>query len=345
MTIPRAVVAAVVMALVAVSGPVSAADPVLVGAGDIADCSTTADSATARLLDRIPGTVFTLGDNAYPRGSARDFRRCYRPTWGRHADRTRPALGNHEYETRGADGYFDFFDPDPGARGRGWYGYQRGTWHIVVLNSNCEEVGGCGPSSPQVRWLERDLAAHADDNVLAYWHHPRFSSGRHGGDRRMRTFWDVLYAYGADIVLNGHEHDYERFAPQDPTGRADSRYGIRQFVVGTGGAPMRGRASRARNSQVFATTHGVLRLVLWPDSYSWRFVPVAGRSFRDAGSRRTHGPPPRPSTAALMLTAGSWLRSLSGFLAFELGLGRGPATGQRQVGDTRHEARLTRPFG
>lgn len=294
-------VALVVTAFAPLVGPprqAAAADPVLVGAGDIADCSTSADSATARLLDRIPGTVFTLGDNAYPRGSNRDFRRCYGPTWGRHERRTRPAPGNHEYQTPRADGYFDFFDPDPGRRGRGWYSYDRGTWHIVVLNSNCAEIGGCGPRSPQVRWLKRDLAANADRNVLAYWHHPRFSSGAHGNDASVRTFWDVLYANGADVVLNGHDHDYERFAPQDPGGRADPRYGIRQFVVGTGGTRVRGRSSRAANSQVFASTHGVLRLVLRPDSYAWRFIPIKGRSFRDAGSTRTHGPPDdtRPST-------------------------------------------------
>lgn len=297
MAMRRTLVVALVVAafapLVGTPRPAAAADPVLVGAGDIADCSTSADSATARLLDRLPGTVFALGDNAYPRGSRRDFRRCYGPTWGRHERRTRPALGNHEYLTPRADGYFDFFDPDPGARGRGWYSYDRGTWHIVVLNSNCAEVG-CGPRSRQVRWLRRDLAANTRRNVLAYWHHPRFSSGAHGDDTSVRTFWDVLYAHGADVVLNGHDHDYERFAPQDPRGRADPRYGIRQFVVGTGGARLRGRSSTAANSEVFASTLGVLRLVLRADSYAWRFVPIAGRSFRDAGSARTHGPPKGP---------------------------------------------------
>jgi hypothetical protein len=294
MGMPRAIVATVTAALLALAPlpAVAAGDPVLVGAGDIADCSSRADGATGRLLDRIPGTVFTLGDNAYPQGSGRDFRRCYEPTWGRHARRTRPALGNHDYLTRGADGYFDYFDPDPGARGRGSYSYDRGTWHIVVLNSNCEHIGGCGPRSPQVRWLRRDLAANRDRNVLAYWHHPRFSSGKHGGDRRVRTFWEVLYAAGADVVLNGHEHDYERFAPQDPAGRADPRYGIRQFIVGTGGAPTRGRAWKAPNSTIFGRTHGVLRLVLKPHSYTWRFVPIAGGSFRDAGTGLTHGAPP-----------------------------------------------------
>lgn len=307
----RAVVLAIAAGLLAslatVPRPAAAADPVLVGAGDIADCSTAAASETARLLDQIPGTVFTLGDNAYPRGSAEDFRRCYEPTWGRHAGRTRPAPGNHDYETEGADGYFDYFDPDPGARGQGWYSYQRGTWHIVVLNSNCDAVGGCGPDSPQVRWLKGDLAAHAGRNVLAYWHHPRFSSGPHGDDTRTQTFWDVLYANGADVVLNGHEHTYERFAPQDPSGGADDRHGIRQFVVGTGGADLSERVSQAENSEVFGATHGVLRLVLKAGSYAWRFVPVDGQTFSDEGSDVTHAAPGGLRTKAVAASADAFV--------------------------------------
>jgi hypothetical protein len=299
--------AALLIPMFAEPPPVAAADPILVGAGDIANCSTSTDSATARLLDRISGTVFTLGDNAYPRGSGSDFRRCYRPTWGRHEHRTRPAPGNHDYSTSGADGYFDYFDPNPGARGQGWYSYDRGTWHIVVLNSNCSKIGGCGPGSSQVRWLRGDLAANAGRNVLAYWHHPRFSSGVHGDDTDMQTFWDVLYANGADIVLNGHDHDYERFAPQDPDGRADAQYGIRQFVVGTGGTPLRGRASNAPNSEVFSSTHGVLKLVLRAHSYAWRFVPIAGKTFSDTGSGVTHGPPGGLRTATFTATSDAFV--------------------------------------
>jgi hypothetical protein len=307
----RALVVAVAAALLLPSlvdpQPVAAADPVLVGAGDIANCSTSADSATARLLDRIPGTVFTLGDNAYPRGSGSDFRRCYRPTWGRHEGRTRPAPGNHDYSTAGADGYFDYFDPNPGARGQGWYSYDRGTWHIVVLNSNCSKIGGCGPGSAQVRWLKGDLAANAGRNVLAYWHHPRFTSGKHGNSTDVGTFWNVLYANGADIVLNGHDHDYERFAPQDPGGHADPQHGIRQFVVGTGGTPLRSKGSTAANSQVFSSTHGVLKLTLGPDSYDWRFVPIAGKTFTDAGSGSTHGPPGGLHTRTFLATSDAYV--------------------------------------
>ena len=270
----------------------AAADPVLVGAGDIADCATTADSATADLLDGIAGTVFTLGDNAYPDGSAADFSDCYAPTWGRHLSRTRPATGNHDYITADASAYFDYFGSVAGARGRGWYSYDLGSWHIVVLNSNCEAIGGCGPGSPQVTWLEADLAAHAGAPLLAYWHHPRFSSGAHGGTSSVQTFWDVLYGAGAELVLNGHDHDYERFAPQDPGARPDRAYGIREFVVGTGGAGLRPLGTTAPNSEVLSATHGVLRLTLRADGYDWRFVPVAGATWTDSGSSGIHGSPP-----------------------------------------------------
>ncbi|MEJ7748804.1 MAG: DNRLRE domain-containing protein, partial [Candidatus Limnocylindrales bacterium] len=276
----------------AAADPAAASDPVLVGAGDIASCSETADSATAKLLDGLPGTVFTLGDNAYPDGSASQYSACYVPAWGRHRTRTRPAAGNHEYYTAGARPYFAYFGSAAGAPGKGWYSYGLGSWRIVVLNSNCAEVGGCGPGSAQLAWLETILTTYRSANVLAYWHHPRFSSGEHGETASMQAAWELLYAYGADIVLNGHEHDYERFARQDPWRRADATFGIREFVVGTGGAPLRERASNASNSQVFSTTHGVLQLTLRAASYSWRFVPIAGSTFTDAGSSETHDAPP-----------------------------------------------------
>ncbi len=159
---------------------VAAADPVIVGAGDIASCSATADSATAKLLDGITGTVVALGDNAYPSGTAAQFRDCYAPTWGRHKARTRPAAGNHDYETAGAKGYFGYFGAAAGDPAKGYYSYDLGTWHIVVLNSNCAAIGGCSATSPQGGWLRADLAANRGKDVLAYWHHPRFSSGVHG---------------------------------------------------------------------------------------------------------------------------------------------------------------------
>jgi len=259
------------------------ADPVLVGAGDIATCRGSGDSATAALLASIPGTVFTAGDNAYDSGSAAEYARCYGPTWGVFRARTRPAPGNHEYATAGAAGYFGYFGTRAGDPRRGYYAYNLGSWRIYVLNSNCWTVGGCGAGSPQERWLRADLAASPRRCVLAYWHHPLFSSGLHGNQPAVRAFWDDLQAAGAEIVVNGHDHDYERFAPQTPGGVA-SATGIREFVVGTGGRSHYGFGTVRRNSQVRnATAYGVLELTLRAGSYDWRFVPAAGATFSDAG--------------------------------------------------------------
>ena len=284
-----------------------AADPVVVGAGDIADCTTTRDSATAALLDRIAGTVITIGDNVYTSGTATQFRDCYAPTWGRHKARTKPAAGNHDYKTAGAAGYFGYFGASAGDPKKGYYSYDLGTWHVVVLNSNCAAVGGCSATSPQGAWLRADLAANMDQDVLAYWHHPRYSSGAHGGSTDMQAFWEILYAAGADVILSGHDHDYERFARQDPWGREDSPYGIRQFVVGTGGTALRPRATHAPNSQVFSTTYGVLKLTLHPGAYSWAFEPIAGSTFRDQGTTLTHGAPPRRTTSTFKFTSDAYV--------------------------------------
>ena len=263
--------------------PAAAADPILVGAGDIASCSSSGDSATARLLDGIPGTVFTTGDNAYPYGRYSDFIDCYRPTWGRHRSRTRPSAGNHEYMTPGASGYYDYFGWRAGDRRKGYYSYDRGAWHVIVLNSNCSAVGGCHNGSPQERWLRNDLASHRTACTLAYWHHPRFSSGLHGSSTTYQPFWQALYDYRADVVLNGHDHDYERFAPQTPWGTLARRRGIRAFVVGTGGASLRRFGTIQPNSQVrYAGTPGVLKLRLHPTSFAWRFIPTSG-TFSDSG--------------------------------------------------------------
>lgn len=267
----------------ATSAPPAAA--VLVGAGDIASCSSKGDEATAALLDSISGTVFTTGDNAYPSGRARDFARCYTASWGRHKRRTRPAPGNHDYRTKDARGYFDYFGGRAGHRNRGYYSYDLAGWHIVVLNSNLPMERG----SPQEAWLRKDLAAWPARCTLAYWHHPLFSSGtEHGGQEAARPLWDALYDAGADVVLGGHEHNYERFAPQTPAGVLDTARGIRQFVVGTGGDALYEDAGDwTANSEVFSgTTHGVLKLTLLAGSYEWEFVPVAGGSFRDAGRDR-----------------------------------------------------------
>ena len=262
---------------------VATSAPVLVGAGDIATCRGSGDGATAALLASIPGTVFTAGDNAYDSGRAAEYARCYGPTWGVFRPRTRPAPGNHDYATTGAAGYFGYFGARAGDPRRGYYAYNLGSWRIYVLNSNCWAVGGCAAGSPQERWLRANLAASPHRCVLAYWHHPLFSSGLHGNQSAVRAFWNDLQAAGAEIVINGHDHDYERFAPQTPGGVA-SATGIREFVVGTGGRSHYGFGVVRRNSQVRnARAFGVLRLTLRAGSYDWRFVPAAGTKFSDAG--------------------------------------------------------------
>jgi hypothetical protein len=263
-------------------------DAVLVGAGDIGDCETTDDTATAALVEDIQGTVFTAGDNAYPDGDAQDFRDCYEPTWGSFRDRTRPAPGNHDWVTKDMKGYLDYFGTAAAPEGVPWYSYDLGAWHVVVLDSMCRETGGCGTDSDQGKWLAADLAASTARCTLAIWHHPRFSSGQHGNDRSVAPFWEALYAAGADVVVNGHDHDYERFAPQDPSGREDRERGIREFVVGTGGKELRRFKDPVGNSELrAAVTHGVLKLVLHPDSYDWTFIPTGG-DFSDAGSGPCH---------------------------------------------------------
>lgn len=263
-------------------------DPVLVGAGDVSYCSSTGDEKTAALLDGIAGTVFVAGDLAYPGGTATQFATCYGPTWGRWKARTRPVPGNHEYRSPGAAPYFAYFGARAGPAGKGWYAYDLGTWRIYGLNSNCDEVGGCGPGSEQERWLRADLAAHPHACVAAVWHHPRFSSGDHGDQPQVAGLWAALEDAGAELVLNGHDHDYERFAPQTGAG-VPSPAGIRELVVGTGGASLRPFvAVHATSEARSATTLGVLELTLRPGSYAWRFVPVAGASFTDAGSGTCH---------------------------------------------------------
>jgi hypothetical protein len=261
----------------------------LVGAGDIATCGAEHDEATGRLVAKIPGTVFVAGDNAYDKGTAREYASCYGPSWGAFKKRTRPVPGNHEYNSRGAAPYFDYWGAAAGTRGQGWYAYDVGGWRIYALNSNCSAIGGCGESSAQGRWLAADLAAHPARCVLAYWHHPRFSSGSHGNSSFMEDAWEALYRAGAEVVISGHDHDYERFAPQDRNGKADPNRGIREFVVGTGGADLRPFNRPLPNSEIRnAKTFGVLVLSLRADGYDWRFVPVPGSSFSDSGSGACH---------------------------------------------------------
>ncbi|HJS42219.1 MAG TPA: Ig-like domain-containing protein [Gemmatimonadales bacterium] len=258
---------------------------VFVGAGDIAT-SGGGDESTAKLLDGISGTVFTLGDNAYPNGSATEYSSYYGPTWGRHKARTRPVPGNHEYNTQGAEGYYSYFGSAAGEPGKGYYSYDLGGWHIIALNSNLASNAG----SPQEQWLRADLASSNARCTLAYWHHARFSSGTtHGNSLLVRDLWQALYEYGAEIVLSGHEHTYERFAPQTPDGGPDMSKGIRQFIVGTGGAGLYsfGATPRANSEVRHNSTRGVLKLTLHADRYEWQFVPASG-SFTDSGSGSCH---------------------------------------------------------
>jgi calcineurin-like phosphoesterase family protein len=259
---------------------------VLVGAGDIAVCGSGGAEATAKLLDGIPGTVFTAGDNAYGDGTPKQFARCYDPTWGRHKARTRPSPGNHDYETGDGAGYFGYFGARAGPPGRGYYSYELGAWHVVSLNSNIDMSAG----SPQEQWLRADLAATKKRCVIAYWHHPRFSSSDdHGSEPATQPLWQALYDHAAEVVISGHDHTYERFAPQTPDGAADPGRGIRQFVVGTGGKSHYGFDAPLPNSEVRDnTSYGVLKLTLDPGSYSWSFIPVPGSSFTDSGKDTCH---------------------------------------------------------
>jgi acid phosphatase type 7 len=289
------VIAACLATLVALvtstEGPARGGSAVLVGAGDIAKCLSDADNATAELLDDIPGTVFTVGDNVYSSKVPWRFVLCYGPSWGRHKDRTRPAPGNHEYlNSQDATDYFEYFGSAAGPPSRGYYSFDKGDWHVVALDSNCEQVrGGCGASSPMVGWLQRDLAAHRSRCTLAYFHHPLFSSGEHGNQPQVRPIWEALYAADADVVVSAHDHSYERFAPQRPDGTRDEGRGIREFVVGTGGGEHYPFGATEPNSQVRnATTYGVLKIALSPRSYAWEFVPVEGESFTDSGHDRCH---------------------------------------------------------
>ena len=275
--------------------PPPGGDATIVAAGDIAMCSDSGDEGTAALVDSLPGTVLPLGDLAYNDGSKADFDNCYAPTWGRFKDRSRPTTGNHEYVQKGAVPYFDYWGPVAGDRSKGWYSFDVGTWHLIALNSTCNSVGGCGKGSPMEHWLKADLAGTRAHCILAYWHHPRFfTPARAPGiahmdmiDRKMSAFWADLQAAGADVVLSGHRHVYERFARQDAKGNADPT-GMRQFVVGTGGGTHEHfEGPVAPNSELRQQdTFGVLQLTLHPDSYDWKFTATAGDPFADSGSDR-----------------------------------------------------------
>jgi hypothetical protein len=298
---------------------------VLVGAGDIARCDSQADEATADLVDTIPGTVFTAGDNAYQYGLLTEYLSCYGPSWGRPSiyERTFPSAGNHEYYS-GGSGYFAYFGPQKTNAPLGYYSYNLGSWHVVVLNStpqvylcrppettehwppdgtpttpielpeppsmNAAQGRACAGDLAQQAWLLADLAAHRRYRcTVVYFHHPRFSSARHGSHYQMIRIWDIMYAMGVDVVISAHDHVYERFAPQDPNGRHRPTRGIRQITVGTGGAPLYEFKTILPNSEVRDnTTHGVIKLSLGDQRYEWEFVPAAGGSFTDSGSENCH---------------------------------------------------------
>ena len=275
---------------------------VLIGAGDIGECGPPLNlqhaRRTAETIDTIPGTVFTLGDNAYPDGTIADYGQCYAPTWGQFKKRTHPVPGNHEYakgDTNGT-GYFRYFGVAAHDQPTGWYSYDLGSWHIIVLNSSFEETIALGrvlDLQTQLTWLRADLAAHPATCTLAMWHHPRFSSGVvHPDDPKMQDFWQVLYDAGADVILVGHQHSYERFAPQTPDGTADPARGIREFLVGTGGGgydSLDVAKVGTGNSEVGnQSVHGVLKLTLSDGSYQWQFIPTLSYSFTDSGTGTCH---------------------------------------------------------
>ena len=263
---------------------------VLVGAGDIADCLGLAGAeATAKLIEQISGTVMAVGDLAYPNGTEGNFS-CYDKTWGRFKERTRPAVGNHEFHSIGATFYFRYFGSAAGDPKDGYYSYELGTWHIVVLNSECDEVGGCQIGSRQEKWLRADLAAHPTACALAYFHKPLFSSGAtHGNDPELKPLWQALYDGNVDVVVGGHDHDYERFAPQTPDGMPDAKRGIREFVAGTGGKSHRPFSNPQPNSEVRNNdAFGVLKFTLRSKGYDWQFIPEAGKSFTDSGGDVCH---------------------------------------------------------
>lgn len=270
-----------------VCGQPSTGDVVLVGSGDIAG---GAANRTAALVNNLPGaTVFTLGDNAYDSGTATEFQTKFDPTWGQFKSRILfPTSGNHDYLTANASAYFSYFGAAAGDPAKGYYSKDLGSWHIIVLNSNCSAVGGCGAGSPQEVWLRNDLAAHSNACTLAMWHHPLFNIGQHGPSTSMKPLFQALYDANADLVLTGHDHDYQRWTPLTPDGVADPARGIRELVVGTGGIGFYALGSSSLVESQNTGTYGVLKLTLKASSYAWEFVPEAGKTFTDSGTTNCH---------------------------------------------------------
>ncbi|NPV86120.1 MAG: alkaline phosphatase [Anaerolineae bacterium] len=262
----------------------------LAGAGDISICGHDGDEQTAQLLANFPtAIIFTSGDNSNEDGTLLQYQKCFAPSWGKFLDRLRPSPGNHDLKDGNDMGYYAFFGGAAGESGKGYYSFDLGAWHIIALNSNCDWAGGCGINSPQLAWLQSDLEAHPTACTLAYWHHPRWSSGFAGNDGRLAPIWRTLYDHGVEIVVNGHEHHYERFAPQDAEGNPDPQKGIRQFVVGTGGAYLVGFSQPQPNSEIRdSSSFGIILFSLHPQSYTWEFIPAEGGTFRDQGAGDCH---------------------------------------------------------
>lgn len=252
------------------------------GSGDMVACNNMFSAErTAKLLDGMEGLVFTTGDNAYETGTIDEFEKCYGPTWGRYLARTRPSPGNHDYYTPGATGYYRYFGELAGPSGVGYYSYDHGAWKVLSLNSNVP----AGSGSAQFNWVAQELRVSPAKCTLAYWHHPVFSSGYEGNMPNMRSIFQLLYDNYVDVVLVGHSHNYERFAPQDPNGQPSPGRGVREFVIGSGGNGLTAFVSTKPNSEVFNNNSlGILKLTLAPTNYSWEFIPVAGHTFRDSGS-------------------------------------------------------------
>jgi hypothetical protein len=252
--------------------------------GDIGQCGGDADR-TAALIDASTGVLIATGDLAYPNGTYTDFATCYDPYYGQFTDITFPVPGNHEYNS-GAAAYFAYFGHRVGTPDTPWYAIDIGHWRFYMLNSNCAQVGGCGVGSPQHRWLMTQLSATQPRCSAAVWHHPRWSSGAHGSDPITAPLYELLLSHGADLLLTGHEHNYERFARLDATGRRDPS-GIRQFVIGTGGQALRDIPGNAAGSEVrLNDSHGVLKMTLGDTDFSWRFVPTQSGAGTDAGTER-----------------------------------------------------------
>jgi hypothetical protein len=274
--------------------PASAATASMVAMSDVAGCTSshqpTGSSGTANVIDDLSGPLAVVGDEVQGQSTTlQDFRNCYHPRWGQFNGRARPVPGNHEYLTSGAKGYFDYFGSRGGPRGKGYYAYTVGDWQVLALNSNCGNIGGCGPGSAMHSWLKSTLAGSSARCQLAYWHHPRWSHGYHGQNKAVGPLFQLLYNDGVELVLNGHEHAYQRFPALGPSGDKVSD-GVVEIVLPSAGASFHGWGAKAGPAPVVRNnnTFGVVALTLRSDGWSSRFVPAPGGSFRDSASGSCH---------------------------------------------------------